>query len=326
MQQIHQMTKKGPRSLIGTVVDASYHVTMGYVYCTTELGYVNVYGVPFGSVVPQMRIYVRQQGAQSSNRAFVFDGYAPSVSSLSQSGSLLYSALSTIPGARLLGNTTASLAAASSLTTAVGYYWHCFFYLAALPTTLATIFCMWTGSTSNAINLELLSSGQLRFRSYSDSKGYLSNSVIAPHAVHFVVIQPGLTGLEMIVDGITSYTGLSAGATPTFAGGTNLYTLVTLTDSFGNTPVPLGSWMSKFGFGMSYASGSPVALAFGNTPPQSDSDIPNLNSGATMQTSALYLCNDTPGGISAGNTATGSSASSLTLTSGICAVSALGPY
>ena len=124
--RLHTMMQRASRSLVATVTGTSFHVSQGYVSCTTEQGLIRVYGVPYGTVVPQMRIYARVQGGSATNRAYVFDGYAPSLSSLSQSGSILFYAPSHFSGAMATTSTTSSVATTSSLTTSVGYYWHVF--------------------------------------------------------------------------------------------------------------------------------------------------------------------------------------------------------
>lgn len=323
---MHTLVRRGPHTLVATVVDPSYQITQGYVLATTEQGIVRVYGVPYGSVCQNMRIYVRQQGGQATNRAYVYDGAAPALSSLSSTGSILYGTLDPSASPIVLATTTSSIPTTASLSSATGYYWHCFFYLAALPTSQAVLLAMWTGSTSSQILLALRPSGQLSFAS-SDGHGYLTNNIVAPHQVHWVQIQPGLSGAELLVDGIANYRGLlSMGDEPTFAGAGASYTLTLLTDGNGAGLCPLGSWVSKVGFGASYTGGSVVALSTGTTIPANDDQVPSFNVSSTKQTSALYLCNDTPGATSAANTAPSGSASALTLTAACTSISVLGPY
>lgn len=325
VQSLQEMMKKGPRSLVATVVDTSFHATQGYVLATTEMGIVHVSAVPIGSVVPQMRIYVRQQGSQGTNRRFLFDGYAPTLSSQNATGSLLY--LTPTPGGagQVLATTTASVATASSLTTSTGYFWCLFFYMPQLPSTMVTLLSMWAGSVSQAIALEMLPTGQLRFRSTNDGHGYITTNPVAPHAIHWVQIQPGLpVGQEFQVDGIANYTGLlSSSDDPTFGGGGANYTLLVLSDPSGNTPCPLGTWISRIGFGSSFSGG---VVALPTSVPTDDSQLPALNASATQQTTALYLCNDTPGSATAANSAPAGAASALSLTSAYATVNALGPY
>jgi len=326
-QALHTVMKKGPRTLIATVVSTAFHMTQGYVTATTENGVIQVYGVPMGTVVPQMRIMVRQQGGQATNRAYIFDAYAPVLASLASTGSLLYTSPTPTTGGQVLATSTATVASATGMSSSTGYYWHCFIYLPQLPTSVATILTMWTSSVGTALSLEQLPDGRLRFRSINDGHGYVTTGPVAPHKIHWLQLQPGLAGLEFLVDGVASYTGLLSGSDePTFAGNAANYTLLTLTDPSGNAPCPLGTWISRIGFGMSYSSPNVVALSTGLTVPASDSQVPSFNTSATQKTSALYLCTDTPGTQSAANSAPGSSASALTLTGPYCTVNILGPY
>jgi hypothetical protein len=320
--RLHTMVRLSSRSLIATVVDTNFHTTQGYVLCTTEQGLVHVYGAPMGTLIPQMRIYARIQGGSATNRAYLFDGYAPSLSSLSQSGSILYKGPATSSG--VFGQTTASIPTSSSLSSSTGYYWHCFFYLSQLPSSTVILFAMWTGGlTANAVALELNSQGQLLFRSINDNHGYVSSVTVAPHHLHYVQIQPGYTSNEMLIDGQATYTTTTS--VPTFAGGGASYQLSVLSDSSGAGTCPMGSWISKIGFGTSYTSGVVQPLSGGV--PASDAQIPTFNVSSTQQTTALYLCNDAAGSVTAANTAPVGSASAITLTSSsVAGVSALGPY
>lgn len=322
------MVKKGPRTMVATIVDTSFHTTQGYVLVTTELGIVPVYGVPIGTVVPQMRLLVRQQGGKSTVRTFVFDGYAPVLSSQNQTGSILYANPAERSGV-VLATTTASLATPTGLSGPSGYYWHAFFFLPQLPPagSFYTLLSLWTGSVATSLSLEMLPSGLLRFRS-TDGHGYITTVPVAPHSIHWVQIEPGLgAGQEFQIDGTTNYTGLlSSSDVPTFAGNTASYTLLALTDGSGNNPCPLGTWISRIGFGMSFNGVNVVALPNGKTVPTGDSTIPSFNVSVTQVTEALYLCTDTVGSASCANSAPGSSASALTLTSAYTRVNALGPY
>lgn len=320
--RLHTMMQRSSRSLVATVVDTSFHTTQGYVLCTTEQGLCHVYSVPYGTVVPQMRIYARIQGGSATNRAYLFDGYAPTLSSQSQSGSILYSGPATSSG--VFGETTASIPTSSTLASSVGYYWHCFFYLPQLPASTIILFAMWTGGlTADAVALELNSQGQILFRSLNDNHGYVSTAPVAPHLIHYVQIQPGYTSHEMLIDGQANYSTLTTH--PTFAGAGASYQLSVLSDSAGGGTCPMGSWISKIGFGSSYASSTVQPLPGGV--PASDAQIPSFDVSSTQQTTALYLCNDTVGSLSAANSAPVGGASALTLTSSsVAGVSALGPY
>ena len=181
---------------------------------------------------------------------------------------------------------------------------------------------MWTGSVSTAISLEILGTGTLRLRSVSDSHELVTEFAVAPHLVHWVQIQPGYTGNELLVDSVSNYG--TDGSIPTFAGGGATYTLTVLSDASGNNPCPLGSWVSKVGFGMSYASGAVVPLP--NVIPASDAQVPSFNVSSTQTTTALYLANESEGSLSAANSAPAGSASGLSLPSGLVKVHTLGPY
>src|ERR1700738_1155175 len=87
-QSLVSFMAKGPRTLVATVVDTSFHLTKQYVTATTQLGVVSVVGVPLGTVIPGMRLYCRQVGGMSGAKSFVFDGYASSVASLGPNGSM----------------------------------------------------------------------------------------------------------------------------------------------------------------------------------------------------------------------------------------------
>jgi hypothetical protein len=328
VNDLHQMTKKGPRTMVATVVDTSFHTTQGYVLATTELGIVPVYGVPIGTVVPQMRILARQQGGQSTARAFVFDSYAPTTSSQNSTGSVLYT--SPIHQNAIMATTTNTLATPSGLVGPAGYYWHAFLYLPQLPPagSYYTLFSMNSNAPASAVCLDLLPSGLLRFWSIADGHGYITNTPVPPHAIHWVQIVSGLgAGLEFTVDGINTYTGLlSSTDAPTFAGNGATYTLTALTDSAGNNPCPLGAWISRLGFGSSFNGTNVVALPNGTSVPTSDEEIPVFNVSVTQMTEALYLCNDTPGSSICANSAPAGSASAIALTAPYLTVSALGPY
>lgn len=322
-QSILDLTKKGPRTLVATIVDTSFHVTQGYTTCTTELGIVPVYGIPYGSVVAGMRVYCRQMGGQATNRAFVFDGFAQNPSRQgTTSGSLLFASPVITPLTTALATSqVASITGLSSVTTSTGYYWHCFFYLPQLPTSTLTLFQFNCNSTpsSPALSLTMLPTGMMQCAS-SDGHGYQTQTPVAPHRIHWLVCQPGVTGQELLVDGVPNYTHLlGANDTPTFAGGTNTYTVSLLGTSTGTGIAPLGSWMSKIGFGGN--SVSPLNTAI----PTADSMLVNVASSG-FYTRLLLLCEDGASSTTLSNTAIGGGGSTFSLVSGIAQVSPLGPY
>ena len=323
---LHRLIAKGPRSLVATVIDTSFQPSMGYVLCSTQLGVVPVYGIPYGTVVPQMRLFVRQLGPAATNRGYVFDGFAPSVSVRSfTSGSLVYTTTNGDSGTPPASTSVGGLPSSATLATATGYYWHFFFYIPSLPTIpRVTLFAMANSGATNVVTCEYLSNGQLVFRCTNDGHGFTNTSVVAPHSIHWVQIQPGLAGgLEFLVDGVATYA--STGGGPTFAGAGATYTGYFLSKSDGTQQCPIGTWLSKWGYGYSYSSGA-VALSTGQTTPSGDSQVPNLNTSATQKTQALYLCTDTPGSATIVNSSAAGTGSSLTLATSYSTLVGAGPY
>lgn len=314
----HELSKKGPRTLVGTIVDTTFHISQGYVTCTTELGVIPVYGIPYGTVTNQMRVFCRQMGGHASNRSFVFDGYAPNISRLgSTSGSFVYSTLITSSlSSGLALSTSGAAGASSSITTSTGYYWHCFFYLPQLPTSTCTLFEMLATSGGNSVTLQYLPTGYLQFIS-QDGHGFQSSSPVAPHSMHYVQIQPGLTSSELLVDTVASYTTLTS--TPTFSGGTHTYTVSLLSNTDGTQLCPIGSWISKFGYGTSWSGSAVIALS--NTIPAQDSDLPSTNS------YYFLLCGDSIGTSTLLNTAVhGGGSGNASITTAASSILTTGPY
>ncbi|MFL5628424.1 MAG: hypothetical protein ACJ788_22825 [Ktedonobacteraceae bacterium] len=320
VQHLVDMQRKGPRSIPATIVDTSFHVSAGYVLATTQRGIVQVFSVPYGSVVPQMRIFVRQIGATSTNQAYIFDGFAPNISALGTAGSVVISS-PFVTVAAAMSTPVNSVPAVTALTSSTGYYWHFFVYLPALPTSTVTLFYMVSGT--NVLKLTYQSDGNMRFTS-QDGHGYITTTPIAPHQPHWIQIQPSTgSSTDFLVDGVATYTGLIGGSdVPTFNGGSNLYTSFFLSNNDGSASCPVGTWISKIGYGASY-SGAVIPLP--NVVPAQDSDIVNLNISTTQKTLALYLCEDTPGGTTLANSAAGGSAS-ITLTSPPLTLLSNGPY
>jgi len=296
MGHLQALSKKGPRTLVGTVVDTSFHLSQGYVTATTQLGIVSVYSVPYGQVVPQMRIYCRQIGGTSSTRSFVFDGFAPNISRLGKSGSLCYTATAMNLGGVGIAQTSTngSTSTQSAIPAATGYYWHLFFYMPVLPTSPVTLLAMVSqNDVSVGVTLSYLPSGYLQFSSIADGKGYLTTTAVPPHSVHWVVIQPGLSGLEVLIDGMPpAYQGLSgAGDIPSFSGGGTSYTMSLLSNPDGTSLVPLGTWVSKVGFGSSWNGTSVIPLV--QTVPAADTDLPQgANAATTTSPTTLFICDD----------------------------------
>lgn len=314
VQNLVSLIQKGPRTLVGTIADISFHASMGYVLCQAQSGVVQVYGVPTGSVIAGMRIFYRQMGGMSTNKQFVYDGPASALSSMGSQGSLI---LQSLP----MGPVTSALASLSGVPSSTGligptgYYWHCFFCVSALPLTPVTLFQMaQDGNTATFVALELLPSGLLQFRS-QDGHGYITQQPIVPQTMHWVVIQPGLSGAEFVIDDLTAYQGLAAGSEPTFAGNGLTYTLSLLSNGNGTHMVPLGSWVSKVGYGLTNST------LLTTTFPEDDSELPLLNPG----TLALFLCEDTPGTSTMINSAPGTPVGPMLLSSPATLIQA-GPY
>lgn len=329
-QALKRLVQQAPHSQVAIVVDPSFHVSQGYVLCQIHSAIVRVYSVPYGSVVNGMRLYARQIGALKTNQSYIFDGYAPNLSGLGTNGSVLVTA-NPPTGTQVCssGGATATNTVAS-LSSATGYYWHCFFYLPVLPPTVVTLFQFAQVGGSNMVMLEYLPSGYLQFRS-QDNHGYITNTIVPPHNAHWVSVQPSNgTSAEFLVDGVENYSGLAGvGDDPTFTGGlaqSYPYALSYLSDTTGAGQAPLGSWISKMGFGMSYASGVVPLLATGVTIPAYDSDIPNLNTGTTQKTQNLYLCEDALGSTGLFNSGQQGAAGALTLSTAYSAVQISGPY
>jgi hypothetical protein len=314
-QSLVSFMSKGPRTIIGTVADTSFHLTKQYVTCTTQLGIVYVAGVPIGTVIPGMRVYCRQVGGMSSTKNFVFDGYASSVASLGPNGSLIMASSPTLSAGCA---TVAAVTAQTGLAGPIGYYWHAFFYLPIVPLTTVTLFEFAQVSSSNTFTVQLLPSCVLQVIS-SDGHGYVTNIPIPPHQLHFIQIQPGNTGNEVLIDGIANYTGiLSPTDDPTFVGGTNTYVLWVGANANGSQLLPVGSWVSKVGYGTTSLAALP------NMVPAYDSDLLNASTGG-ITTKVLYLFEDTPGATTAVNSAVASGAGTLAISNPASIVTS-GPY
>lgn len=326
---IHELMKKTPRTLVATVVDTSFHASMGYVLATTELGIVRVYGVPVGSVVAQMRIYVRQLGPHSTNRTYIFDGQAPALSIMGfSSGSLSYTTTVGDSGSVLASTAAGGLPTISTLTSAVGYYWSLFFYIPTLPTSpRVTLFTMRNSGNTNGFSIEYLSSGLLVVRDPIGGHGYITTQPVAPHEIHWLVCQPGTgTGLDLYIDGLSFYTGINSPTDiPVFSAAGATYTGYLLSNQDGSGTPPLGTWISKLGYGASYSGSAVIPLSVTTTIPGQDSDIPTLTGGTTVKTIGLYLCEDTPGGTTLANSAASGGGGPFTVTSS-ATVQAIGPY
>lgn len=327
---LHELVSKGPRTLVATVVDTSFHVSAGYVTATTELGLVRVVGVPYGTVVPQMRILVRLAGPHRTTRSYVFDGYAPTPSLLGgTSGSVMPTMATGNVGVVTVQSSTGAIPTVSTLGGSTGYYWHCFFYLPEIPRPSAvTLLAMTNAGHTTTLVVEYWPSGVLEFRSLADNKGYMTNAPVAPHVPHWLVLQPGLGGgQDVLIDGIPGlYQPIHTGDTPTFAAGGTNYTLTLFTSYDGSGACPLGTWISKLGFGTMPTSASVCPIV-----PESDADIPNMAVSTMQQTIGLWLCGDsTPQGPTLLNSAAGSlssgSGENLSVNDFWTTIQTIGPY
>lgn len=315
---------------MATVLDTSFHLTQGYVSCTTEMGLIRVYAVPYGQVVPQMAIFVRQSGPHATHRAYVFDGFAPALSTLGPtSGQIMYTNLHPTGGGTVLAQTSfpGGYPSVVGLAGGLGYYWHFYLYLPALPTTRVTLFQMasTSGTPTNMPTCELLPSGFLQVRSIEDGHTLMSSAPVAPHAKHWIVIQPNVGNAQAIV--VDNVPSVILGDTFTFTGNGVTYSTSFLSNLDGTQLVPLGTWISKIGYGASFTGGAVVPLSIGTGDyPTGDSQIPNLNSGASLDTLNRYLCTDTPGSATLANSALATTGSNLTLTTAYANLLATGPY
>ena len=330
---------RGPRTLVATVVDTSFHLSQGYVTATTELGLVRVSSVPYGTVVPQMRILVRQAGPHRTNRDYIFDGYAPALSQLGGTSGMVMPTMATgNVGVVTVQSASGAIPTLSTLSGSTGYYWHCFFYFPQLPTSDAvTLLAMTNSGHTNTVVVEYWPSGVLEIRSLADNKGYITNGPVAPHVPHWLLVQPGLGGgQDVLLDGIPSlYQPIHTGDTPTFLAGGTHYTLILFTSYDGSGACPVGTWVSKLGFGLSYdaVGHTPLPLSVGGEGgiPEADTDLPNMALSSSQQTVVFYLCGDSsPQGPTLLNSALGSlspgSGGNLSVNDFWTTIQQIGPY
>ena len=324
MASMHELNKKGPRTLIATIVDVTFHLTQGYCTCTTELGIIRVYGIPYGSVVANMRVYARQMGGHATTRDHIFDGFAQNPSRTGQSGSLTYDVPMTVSASStpLAVSPSGSLTASSSLTSSVGYYWHCFFYLPSLPQGGNAVLMQMAGPSSYTLTLSLAPTGILSILS-NDGNGFSTVMPVAPHSVHWFVLQPGLVSSYLMLDGVAP---TIVGTAPTFAGGTNTYRMSLLASVNGGTGIsipPLGSWVSKVGYGVAYSGGSPVALPV-SVPVYDTQIVTTTGNGITPK--GVYLCGDVSTSSTLANSGSDGSGASMTVNTTNATIQTLGPY
>jgi hypothetical protein len=326
VSQIVELTKKGPRTMVSIVADTSYHASQGYVTCATELGTVNVYGVPYGAVVPGMRVLCRQMGGQSAIRSFVFDGMAPNLSGYGHSGSFGYlSAIHTLSKGLALTPSN-GVPTTSGITGPYGYFWYWFFYVPQLPTTNVTLWQM--TASGNVLTCNYLISGKLQIIS-QNGHGYITSAPVSAHNIHWCIVQPGLSGSVVLIDMVPNYTGIMANADdPVFTGNGTAYQLSLLSNSDGSGLCPLGTWISKFGFGTCWNSQYSVGLQVLGSGiagfPTIDGELPTAASQQDIVLKYLLLCTDSQGSSTLADSA-GAGGLTASITSG-GAVQIVGPY
>lgn len=298
--QMVELMKKGPRTMVATVVDMSFHASQGYIVANTELGVVNVYGVPYGSVVPGMRIFCRQMGGQSTLRAFVFDGMAPNLSGAGYSGSFGYTSTVASLSTGLAITSSTGVPTSSSYSSIYPYFFYWFFYIPQLPTSTVMLWQMTCATDATTLAAEYLPTGQLRVRS-GDGHGFISTSPVSPHNIHWIVMQAGGPLGSLLIDQVQwQYTGINgSNDNPNFTGGGAAYQLSLLSNRDGTQLCPLGSWISRWGYGTAYNSAGSVALQTLGTgvagKPTADSELPTAQSQQDVSLLYQLLCNDGPG-------------------------------
>lgn len=326
--QIEQLMNNGPRTLVATIVDVSFHTSQGYVVGTTQIGaFVNILGVPYGSVVPGMRVFCRQIGGKSTLRSFVYDGMAPNISGAGFAGSFGYTSPigSLATGLAMTGST--GVPTVSNLGP-FGYFFFWFMYLPQIPASTVTLWQMTAASGGNILNCEYLTNGNLQIRS-QDNHGYITLSPISAHNVHFCILQPGVTGQELLIDNVANYTGLASPADdPAFTGAGISYQLSLLSSSDGTGLCPLGSWISKWSFGENWNGSYAVALQSLGTGlggvPSADTELPTASPQVDITCLYQLLCEDAPGSSTLANSAAGAGTAATIATGG--SVMAQGPY
>ena len=330
MQHIFQLQKKGPRTMVGQVVDSTFHTTQGYVTATTQLGVVSVYGIPYGTVVPGMRVFVRQMGGAATNRAFVFDGHAPNLSALGSLGSFGYSKPVVTLSSGLAQTSATGVPTSSSVVSSIGYFWYFFFYIPAVPTSTCTIWQMTANTGGNILTCEYLPTGILRVRS-QDGHGYVTTSPVAPHNLQWVIMQPGLSPNELLIDMVPNFTGIiTPSDKPNFSGNNISYRLSLLSNSDGTALCPLGSWISKFGFGTAIYGSNPVSLQVLGSglsgTPTADSELPTAKAQTYVTLLYQLLCEDASGSTTLANSAAGAGTAATIASGSAGAVLTTGPY
>ncbi len=329
VSQMVELTRKGPCTMVAKVADASFHSTQGYVTAVTELGVVNVYGAPYGSLVPGMRILCRQMGGQSAIRAFVFDGYAPNLSGSGLAGSFGYSSQIASLSTGLALTSSTGVPTSSSYTVVYAYFWYWAFYVPVLPAAKVTLWQMVCATDGTTLAAEYLPTGQLQIRS-GDNHGYISTGPVSPHNVHWIIVQPSAGTGSVLIDAVPFlYTGLiGSNDNPSFTAGGAGYQLSLLSNRDGSQLAPLGSWVSKWSFGASYNSAGSAPLQSLGTGiaglPTQDSELPTAIPQTDVHLLYQLLCEDAAGSSTLADSAHQGGTSASITTGG--QVQLIGPY
>jgi hypothetical protein len=323
-----------PATELATVADTSFLLTQGYVTASSRKGPLTVIGCPIASVVPGTDIFVRKLANTGINQ-YVYDGLVTPTLVGSRSYAIMsadgvtragYTGTSTGNGA-WSGATAASVVPTNVLTT--GWYWSFFFYMTALPSPTSPITLTSTnrlqlvGGTYNPdLNISILYNylGQIGLQFYSSgvyTTAYASQA-FAPGKVWFLQLHLG-NGLSVNGQTGSSLTLSNIGSLPAPIQNNIVHEF--LGGSFGNT-APIGTWVSKFGFGY---------FPLGSFPYPINSFIPTSNSQIAQGTSAFgvglttydrLLISDASG-TTLPNTGTGAASGTATSSSAIITI---GPY
>ena len=287
---------------VGVVANTDFALAQGYVIATAQKGPVRVVGMGLGTLMPGMRIFLRPMTGNVS----IFDGLAPTpLTTGTASGSLVSTGLGLPPASTPIQTGMPTLSLPSGPAT--GWYWSCFFYLAALPSPGATFTLIdlpkintttWTVEGGWRVTYDWLG----RVNAYPYGSAYGNPAVpeptvqtFSPHRIWFLTAQIGnglaINGLQndkMGLSGLNSIQTVLPGN----------YGLFLLGDSTGGTLAPHGSWISKVSIGNNFASGSPVwPYNLSSFIPSSDAQLANGNKtlGSGLRTMLFYSCQDSVG-------------------------------
>lgn len=281
-----------PRSEVATVVDTSFHHSQGYITCTSGRGPIMVVGVPYLTVVPGMRIFLRRITHQGQT-SFIYDGLATPAMPFNSSGSLSqeYGQWPAATSASTYGGTSYAGPYLLLPNTAPvkGWFWSFYFYVSALPK---------PGAPATLLDMPILNGsfntvvGGIRFlydvtahvgvEVYGSGWGDLGaqsayyNVPCSPQTVWWLNYTLG--GVGMSLNAIQYTAGNSAinglGSTMTTGPANQAVGLYLLSDSSGGfgthlggegaVAAPAASWISKVTFGAKVDGGgaavSPVSF------------------------------------------------------------------